>query len=222
MESMGYQQASLLVDADGTRHAASGTVYSSTYSYFSGHTTDGTLIDYSSYSGSDQTSLSSGTAYYPNGTTVFYGAPGNGAIYPTTILDAQGNYITITYRNNQGPQIDTITDTLGRVVQFYYDSNNLLTAITAPGVSQAMDDSGNVSSNSSTRTLVRLHYKTLYLNYSFSLNTHVRSNPVQVLDAIYYPATNTGYWFGDADSYSSYGMIAKVRERRGMGSLRVR
>jgi hypothetical protein len=40
---------------------------------------------------------------------------------------------------------------------------------------------------------------------------------VWVIDAIYYPATGTGYWFGDGDSYSSYGMIAKVSERRNMG-----
>jgi len=33
-----------------------------------------------------------------------------------------------------------------RVIQFYYDSNNLLTAITAPGF------------DGSTRTAVRLHY----------------------------------------------------------------
>ena len=45
------------------------------------------------------------------------------------------NYLTITYRNDQGPQIATITDTLGRLVTFHYDtsvpSNPLLTAITA-------------------------------------------------------------------------------------------
>lgn len=222
MESMGFEQASLLIDADGTRHGASGSVTGlsyppSVYSYFTGNTADGTLIDYYSQTNGDGATLNYGWAKYPNGTYVTYGAPGNGGIYPTSILDANGNYITVTYRNNLGPQIDTITDTLGRVVQFYYDSNNLLTAITAPGISQAMDDSGNVSANSSARTLVRLHYKTLYLGYSFNLNMHVRSNPVPVLDAIYYPATNTGYWFGDADSYSSYGMIARVRERRAMG-----
>ena len=41
------------------------------------------------------------------------------------------------------------------------------------------------------------------------------SNP-WVIDAIYYPGTNTGYWFGDSDSYSTYGMLAKVSERRNM------
>ena len=43
-----------------------------------------------------------------------------------------------------------------------------------------------------------------------------------MVEAIYYPETRTGYWFGDEDqssngaSYSSYGMIAKVSERRRM------
>jgi len=55
-------------------------------------------------------------------------------------------------------------------------------------------------------------------NYGFSggLTTHVRNNSIPVLRAIYYPATSTGYWFGDADSYSNYGMLRKVSERRGM------
>ena len=38
-----------------------------------------------------------------------------------------------------------------------------------------------------------------------------------MIDAIYYPGTQTGYWFNDPDSYSSYGMITKVVEQRGMG-----
>ena len=36
-----------------------------------------------------------------------------------------------------------------------------------------------------------------------------------VVQAIYYPGTGSGYWFGDTDSYSGYGMIAKVVEQRG-------
>jgi len=69
-----------------------------------------------------------------------------------------------------------------------------------------------------TRTLLRLHYKSLSLGYSFasSVTPVVGSATPQVVDAIYYPGTGTGYWFGDADSYSSYGMIAKVVETRGM------
>jgi hypothetical protein len=55
----------------------------------------------------------------------------------------------------------------------------------------------------------------------------VRNGTVNVIKAIHYPGTSTGYWFGDtdendyadtaADSYSMYGMLLKVREQRGMG-----
>src|SRR5215510_2097048 len=44
----------------------------------------------------------------------------------------------------------------------------------------------------------------------------VRQNTIPVVLGICYPATGTGYWFGDVDSYSRYGMIRKVVERRGM------
>jgi len=43
-----------------------------------------------------------------------------------------------------------------------------------------------------------------------------RQNTIPVIRAIYYPGTATGYWFEDGDSYSPYGMIRKVSERRGM------
>lgn len=65
-------------------------------------------------------------------------------------------------------------------------------------------------------------YDTAYLstagtNYGFSgVNCRVKSQQINRLKAIYYPATNTGYWFGVADSYSYYGMLRKISERRAM------
>jgi RHS repeat-associated protein len=206
---MGVDNGSLLIDADGTRHGYSGTVtYAYDYSYtdFVGHTTDGTFIDYSHHTGLGG-AMTSAYALFPNGTAIEYYVPGAGAMYPSRITDAQGNYITITYVNNTGPNIQTITDTLGRVIRFYYDANNLLTAITAPDVA-----------GTTPRTLVRLHYKRMTLGYGFAagITPRVRDSAPWLIDAVYYPATDTGYWFGDADSYSSYGMIARVREQRGM------
>jgi RHS repeat-associated protein len=206
MALMGLNSGSMLVDADGTRHAYAGTVttYYPGTTYFSGHTIDGTFIDYTHYTSNG--AITWGEARYPNGTVIVYGAPGQGAVYPTQITDATGNYITITYRNNAGPNIETVKDTLGRVISFHYDASNLLTAITAPGLG------GGV------RPLVRLQYQWLTLDYSFSgVNPLVRTATVPVMRAIYYPATATGYWFGDGDSYSSYGMIARVSEQRAMG-----
>ncbi len=118
--------------------------------------------------------------------------------------DAQGNYVTISYVSNQGPNISLISDTMNRSLVFNYTSG-LLTEITAPGLTVG-----------STRTLVRMEYQPLTLNYSFSLTPHVCASTVNVLKAIYYPATNTGYWFGDTDSYSGYGMITKIQECRNM------
>jgi RHS repeat-associated protein len=198
---------SMLIDSDGTRHSWTGTV--NTYSWgktFTGRTTDSTFIDYS-HTATTAGVITSGTARYPNGTVITFGAPGNNAVHPTRITDPNGNYITITYRNNAGPAIETVTDSLGRSILFYYDASGLLTTVTQP-----TDQFGF-----GQRQLVRLHYRPLTLNATFSgLTAKVRSNPVQVIDALYYPATRTGYWFGDADSYSSYGMLAKVQEQRGM------
>jgi RHS repeat-associated protein len=201
---------SIIIEADGTRHGFNGTVTGPAPSTsFFAHTTDGSLIDYSCVRNSSGVIIF-GSAKLPNGTTIAYGAAGDGAIYPTNITDPNGNYLTITYRNNNtGPQIDTVTDTMGRVISFHYDGNNLLTAVTAPDVV------------SGTRELVRLHYQQQFIGASFpGLTRLVRNTDPWLLDAIYYPATNTGYWFRDSDSNSSwlpsYGMIAKVVEQRGM------
>ena len=78
--------------------------------------------------------------------------------------------------------------------------------MTAPGLS------------GEARTLVQLQYRWHTLGYNFpGLTSRVRSATVPVVEAIYYPGTNNGYWFGDGDSYSPYGMIAKVSERKSMG-----
>lgn len=138
-------QQSMLVDADGTRHPFAGA-YNAATQTFTAHTRDGTLIDYWRQFGSP-----SGQVKYPDGKVVDYTAPGsNGSnLYPTRITDANGNYMTIQYVNNTGPQIAQIIDTLGRTFAFNYDSNNLLTAITGPDL------------NGGTRTILRLHYRTL-------------------------------------------------------------
>lgn len=203
--SMGTDRGFMLIDGDGTRHGYTGNALApSGWQYFTGKTIDGTFTDYGVWA--DNGIPSSGWAKLANGTTIYYGTSNSTtrAIYPTQITDAQGNYITITYVSNQGPNIATITDTMGRSIVFNY-TNGLLTDITAPGLT-----------TNSTRTLVRLQYKSHTLSYNFSLTPHVCSSAVNVLEAIYYPATNTGYWFGDTDSYSGYGMITKIQECRNM------
>lgn len=203
---MGVYNGGMLVDADGTRHSYTGSItFYNWGTYGVMHTTDGSFIDYTYWTGTGG-GITWAQARLANGTVVNYGAAGPGAVYPTSIEDANGNWITITYVSNAGPRIQTITDTLNRTISFYYDANNLLTAITSPGL------------GGGTRTLVRLHYHQLGLSYGFSgLTPSVRDSYPWVVDAIYYPATGTGYWLNDSDSYSSYGMLAKVVEERSMG-----
>jgi YD repeat-containing protein len=206
---MGSQGGCMLVDADGTRHGYSGSVSSWSTGYtFTGHTTDGTFIDYGCSLTYGQ--YSSGWAKLPNGTSIIY-TPGYAHIYPSRITDAQGNHIDIT---RYGPGIQTITDTMGRVITFHYDTLGRLIEIKAP----RMTGQNPIYGTATTRTLVKLHYKPLTLNYSFApgITPVVRPGTIYGIDSIYYPATNTGYWFNDADSYSSYGMITKVVEQRGM------
>jgi RHS repeat-associated protein len=201
--TLGVNNGAIILEADGTRHPSIGTITQFSWgTSFAGHTVDGSFIDYS-YTTGTSGALTSAQAKLANGTVITYGAPGPGAVYPTKIRDANGNYITITYVNNAGPRIQTIVDTLNRPINFHYDTSNFLTAITAPGL------------NGGTRTLMRLNYRQITLNYSFSGLTPVVPAPSPwVVNAIYYPGTSTGYWFGDADSYSSYGMLTKVSERR--------
>ena len=187
-----------LIDADGTRHALSLT---STSHY---DTTDGTFIHYNGGS-------SSGTLYYPNGTIATFGAGGGGyRLYPTKITDRNGNYIVISYAgtNGAGPKISSITDTLGRYINFYYASNGDLIAVTQPGLS-----------TSDVQT-IRFYYTDVTLSsglFDSSLGV-VAPSSVHTLQYVYFPTSSeasgahTGYKF----EYSPYGMVRQVTKLRGM------
>ena len=208
MLGMTINSGCMIVEADGTRHSYTGSIqFFSWGTIGTMHTTDGSLIDYTYQTGTNGV-ITWAQAKLPNGTVVNYGAysQSGGGVFPTSIEDANGNIISIAYVNNAGPRIQAVVDTLGRVVNFHYNPSNLLTAITGPGL------------NGTTRTLVRLHYHQHTINPGFNgLNVAVRDYYPWVLDAIYYPGTGTGFWLNDSDSYSSYGMLAKVVEQRGMG-----
>ena len=172
-------------------------------------TLDGSFIDYDiTFAAPYDSTPINATAKLPNGTVITYGASATYAVYPTRITDPNGNYITISYVGDQGPRLAAITDTVGRNVLFYYDASNCLTAITAP----------DFNTGGTPRTLVRLQYvdQTLTHGYTSNPTPKVRAGSFKMLKAIYYPATATGYWFGDANSYSGYGMLTKVSERRAM------
>ena len=203
----------MLIASDGTRRSKGGTnnvTGSGTYysNYFVGYTTDGSFTDYNCYySNSTYGSFLSGSARLSNGTTIIYSTSTTDRkqVFPTKIVDSQGNFITISYVNNAGPKINTITDTLGRTITFNYDgTSSRITSITGPGY------------NGTTRTFVQIAYVQKTLSYAFAsgYTASTPSNSPHLIESIYYPDTDTGYWFGDTDSYSSYGMIAKVQSRR--------
>jgi RHS repeat-associated protein len=187
-----------LVDANGTRHAMSLT---STSHY---DTTDGTFIHY--HGGS-----TSGTLYYPNGTIATFGAGGGGyRLYPTKITDRNGNYIVISYSGTSGagPKISSITDTLGRYINFYYASNGDLIAVTQPGLS-----------TSDVQT-IRFYYTDVTLSSGLFDSSFGVYGPgsVHTLQYIYFPTSSessgahTGYKF----EYSPYGMVRQITKFRGM------
>jgi RHS repeat-associated protein len=205
-------EGAMLLEGDGTRHPFTGNT---TYTpgqldhRFEGNTTDGAFIRYTANG-------DTGFAYYPDGTVVTFrgvrNSAGIGILTADKIVDAHGNIISIRRDTSPagGGRISAIVDTLGRSVFFYYDSRKLLTAITAAG---PRDEHGNVE----MRTLARFHYRKLRLSYSFAgLAPLVRNPEPYVIDAIYFPGTSSGYWFGDYESYSSYGMLRRVIQQRGM------
>src|SRR5262249_57648969 len=84
---------------------------------------------------STYTNYNSGTHVlaYKSGTKVSYqpfpSLPDT-LLRPTQIQDTNGNTITIAYVSGKDQAIDTITDTIGRVVKYNYDSNGKLASIT--------------------------------------------------------------------------------------------
>ena len=215
------RQGSMVVEPDGARHPfeiLEVTGDPDRSMRFVGRTTDGTFIDYEHI---DDISggLQWGRARHPDGTTVDYTAKGHdyvrpalgtvvpswGILFPTRITDRNGNTITIAYRNNVGPEIDTIVDTLGRSIQFHYDDTyGYLTAITAPGL------------GGSRRTIVRLDIVPMRVRQAFMNLRAEAPQTCLVIRAIYYPGTADGYWFWEPGTYSEYGMATKVTRHRGM------
>ncbi|MFY9610348.1 MAG: RHS repeat domain-containing protein, partial [Blastocatellia bacterium] len=203
----------MLVDPDGTRHyLGAGTCNGIGYALGGPYeTSDGTHIVYTG-NGRD-----GGDLHYPDGTTVNFTAVNN-RLLPTTIYDNNGNYVQIAYKPDcfqvgnemycgyYAPMaIDYVTDTLGRMIQFQYDSNYRLSAISAPGF-------GGTSENPVTQTLVQFDYQTVWPSYSFTGLTVERAAGNLRLKHVYFPATGTG----NKPAYSQYGMILSVSSRRQM------
>jgi hypothetical protein len=204
----------MLVEPDGTRRYLGSGLFNG-YGYALGgpfETSDGSHIVYTG-NGRD-----GGDLHYPDGTTVSYTTTNN-RVLPVTISDRNGNYVQIAYKPDcfeQGGQqycgyfspiaIDYLIDTLGRRIEFQYDSSYRLISITTPGF-------GGTTQNPITTTLVKFDYQTTTPVYSFSGLTVERAPWTGLrLKHIYFPATSTGY----LPTYSQYGMVSSVSVRRQM------
>jgi RHS repeat-associated protein len=189
-----------LIDPDGTRHSIdfTGTGYG---------TTDGTFIQYM-YDGHVTRLI------YPDGTQVKYGAANGSISYPTQITDRNGNFITIAYAgtNGAGPRIASVQDTLGRHINFFYDTTTTtkdLVAITAPGLG-----------NNADRQMIRFYYTDHVFPTAGLFQTGVnvrRPSSAHVISDVYLASsadsasTQTSYHY----EYSSYGMIRQVTKYAG-------
>ena len=218
------EQGSMIVEPDGTRHRFETVSLGGDWQRrweFTGRTSDGSFIDYQhvdDFTGGFQF----GEASYPDGRTVEYTArarpyrqpntatlhPGWGTLYPTRITDVNGNYLTITYVDNCGPEIDTIVDTLGRSIVFHYDDSHQLCAISGPGLG---DTRRNLLRCNLSR--MRLDLADAFPALTVEPQPYLRSP--WTFRAITLPDA-TGYWFGEPATYSAYGMLRRLPRHRNM------
>jgi RHS repeat-associated protein len=189
----------LLVDPDGTRHFLGTAPTTGTNTI---ETSDGTHIRYVGDASSGQLKYADGTRV----SMVFL----NNRLLPTQITDSNGNYVEIAYKTffPWMQAIDYVRDTLGRYIQFNYDSCANLVSITAPGF-------GGTAQNPVTQTIAQFDYQSRSLGFSFNGLTVENATSGQTLNTlrhVYFPSTETGYLF----SYSDYGMIYNASMRRQM------
>lgn len=132
-----------------------------------------------------------------DGTQFIFGTQVGAEWRCTMIRDRNGNYISATYNSTTG-HILTITDTLGRVLNFDYNTDNNLHTIWQTW-------------GASNHTWVTFVYKTVPMSVNFPGLT-VYGLPLggsqTVLDFIAFPE-NTSYHF----DYNSYGQVYQIRHK---------
>lgn len=198
----------ILTERDGTKHAlplsanvTGGSIYDSN---------DGSFIEFSTVNL---------TLTYRNGEMVQYQpfpnqpVQGQTTLYrPIQVMDTNRNFISISYVTGAGndQHIDTIKDTLGRIIKFTYikspDNKDLLSQIQQLGGSPStpgFDSTG-------TRVWATFTWAQTTLNYNFVTTLQKVSMPatgstINVLTSCKYP-NGTGYQF----SYSPWGIVNRI------------
>lgn len=195
----------ILTESDGTKHAMPLTANTSNGSIYDSN--DGTFIEFNNQSL---------ILVYRNGTTVKYQAfPSQAMLFrPIQIKDRNGNFITINYLSGMGndQHIDTVVDTLGRVIKFVYDGANHLSQIT-----QAVDPK---TDSSGTHVWATFNWAQVPFNYLFSSSLLVQSSPpkgssIWVLTGCSF-ANLTGYKF----SYGAWGIVTRIDQLSSTGKIR--
>jgi RHS repeat-associated protein len=183
----------ILTEGDGSKHAMT-QVGSNFFS------SDGTFMRFN---------RQSFVLAHRNGTTIQYlPFPSNTNFYrPTKVKDTNGNYISISYLSGHDQLISTVTDTVGRVITFNYDSSNRLTSLTQ-------------ATTSGTKTYATFAWDTIYGGgyawYNFSgliaKGTPDLNTPLNVVTKCTY-ANGMAYRF----NYGDWGIVKKI-ENVGSGS----
>jgi RHS repeat-associated protein len=198
----------LLTDATGTRHQLT-LVASDNWSYRY-ESSDGEFIrvqfDYCSMCTTYARRITNLRVIHSNGVEIKYGEPNaQNRYFPKKIRDRQGNFINIEYlANDQVGKMSVITDTVGRTIEFHYDSTERLIAVTVPGFN-----------NSTTRRqTIRFYYQYMNLNWQNRFDgTITAPTYMSVLKYVYFPESNSGYRY---DYSGTYGMIYKITQLHGM------
>jgi RHS repeat-associated protein len=186
-------------------------------------TVDGSLIDISVLRHGSRIGAS---ATLPNGTTYEYWQQDGSALHATSVTDVHANMIEVRYRNSNGPQIDRIVDTLGRVVEFRYDREG------RQGLLTSLVDAAT------QRPLVHFRYSSLTIRTQDLFRTEVGGSarvfvgdcPIEhprppappcrtnltMLEAVVDAGSKIGWWFGDGSYSRAYGVLRRYQLRRGM------
>jgi RHS repeat-associated protein len=186
----------ILTEADDGKHQISGT---------------GTTLNSidSTYIQLNIASASAPVITYANGLKVLYQQfPHSTTLFrPTQITDTNGNFISISYRSGStdvvsDQQINTITDTLGRVLNYNYTANSS-GALQLHTITQTI--------NAATFTWATFTWGTVALNYNFatgftaSTDTPANGTVINVLTSCTLP-NGTYYSF----SYGDWGIVNEI------------
>jgi RHS repeat-associated protein len=124
---------------------------------------------------------------------------------PVAMTDTNGNSITYAYVAQHDLLIQSMRDTVGRVVNFNYDGSSHLTSIT------------QTLSSSATRTYIALTWGSVPFNYAFSLATTNAPSPgsINVITAMTY-SNGVGYRF----TYGDWGIVQRIDTLSASGAIR--